>query len=63
MFHMPCYSRLELACLFGVRESTINGWVKNKDFPAPIKIGRIVRWRFSDVKPYLGELECPDLNA
>jgi predicted DNA-binding transcriptional regulator AlpA len=63
MHHMPAYSRLELACLFGVRESTINGWVRNGDFPEPVRIGKTVRWRCSDVMPYLGDMIPMNLEA
>lgn len=40
----------------GVSKSTIYGWARNGQFPAPVKIGsaeKISAWRASDIEAWL----------
>lgn len=43
-----------LAKHFGVNRATIWGWVRNGDFPAPIRLSpQTTRWRWSDVQKWV----------
>ena len=39
--------------LIGVSDKTIWQWVKNGDFPKPVKLGSITVWRLSDVQAWM----------
>lgn len=39
-----------LAAYFGVNRATIWGWVRNNDFPHPVRLSpQMTRWKWSDV--------------
>ena len=52
---------VELADLLGVAESTVRRWRHEWDWkhegPAPVKIGRTVRYRHEDVEAYIASCE------
>ena len=39
--------------IVGFKTSTIYKFIKTKNFPRPVKIGRSSRWRISDVNKWL----------
>jgi prophage regulatory protein len=43
----------EVTQIVGFKTSTIYKFIKTKNFPKPIKIGRSSRWKFSDVKKWI----------
>jgi excisionase family DNA binding protein len=48
----------EAGDLFGVSERTIAGWVKAKRMPAPIRLGRAVRWGYEELRAWVNA-GCP----
>ena len=46
----------EVSKIIGCGQSTIWRWVKDKTFPAPIKIGGSSRWREDQVFDFIGSL-------
>ncbi|MGE5609476.1 MAG: helix-turn-helix transcriptional regulator [Bacillota bacterium] len=40
---------IDLARMFKVRPKTIAAWTKRGLLPAPLKIGRLVRWKRADL--------------
>lgn len=50
--------RPEVEARTGLSRSTIYGWMKRGDFPAPVKLGtHLVAWRESDVTNWLESRE------
>lgn len=50
--------RPEVEDMTGLSRSTINDWMKHKDFPKPVRLGsRLVAWRESDLSEWLSERE------
>ena len=48
----------EILKFFGVTSETIKDWMKNKDFPKPIKPSSKTRlWRCSEIDDWLMEME------
>ena len=48
----------EILKFFGVTSETIKDWMKNKDFPKPIKPSSNTRlWRCSEIDDWLMEME------
>ena len=43
----------EVISMVGFKQSTIYKFIKTKNFPKPVKIGRSSRWKLSDVKKWL----------
>ena len=43
----------EVVEIVGFKQSTIYKFIKTKNFPKPVKIGRSSRWKLSDVKKWL----------
>jgi len=43
----------EVVNLVGFKTSTIYKFIKTRNFPEPIKIGRSSRWKLSDVNKWL----------
>ena len=43
----------EVTNIIGFKTSTIYKFIKTKNFPRPIKIGRSSRWKLSDVNKWL----------
>ena len=51
-------SRKEVEILLGgVSRSTIYRMIDTKVLPAPIKLGRLLRWRSEDIEAYLKTLK------
>ena len=43
-----------LAAHFGVNRATIWGWVRNGNFPSPIRLSpQVTRWRWSEVQEWV----------
>jgi len=56
----PLYNRKEAAKFLGVTEGTLAVWKTTKRYPLPvIKIGRLVRYRQSDLLKFLDERTDP----
>lgn len=51
----------EAADLFGVSEGTVFGWMKSGRMPAPIRIGRAVRWGYEELRAWVAA-GCPPQN-
>ena len=49
-------TRLQVAELLSVSERTVRRLVENGDLPAPVHIGRAVRWHECDVLDYVRRL-------
>ena len=47
----------QVATLFNVSRQTIRRWWAEGKIPAPIKIGRSLRWRESDIDAFIKEQE------
>ena len=47
----------DVAHMLGVEKATVRKMVKTGEFPEPIKIGKLIRWRADRVKEYLLEIE------
>jgi len=43
----------EVVEIVGFKTSTIYKFMKTRNFPKPVKIGRSSRWKLSDVKKWL----------
>ena len=43
----------EVAGIVGFKQSTIYKFIKTKDFPKPVKIGRSSRWKLSEINSWL----------
>jgi predicted DNA-binding transcriptional regulator AlpA len=55
----PDYASAEtLAHRLDCSKSTISGYVRRGLLPKPLKIGELVRWRWSDVESSISELEA-----
>jgi excisionase family DNA binding protein len=48
----------EAADLFGVSEGTVANWIKTERMPAPIRIGRAVRWGYEELRAWVNA-GCP----
>ena len=46
----------DILALTGLSRSTIYRLVKDGQFPAPIKIGKSIRWRTADVERHIASL-------
>ena len=49
------YSEKELAEILGLSRRTLQNWRQQKIGPMYIKLGRVVRYRHSDIEPYITE--------
>jgi len=47
----------EVAALVGLGVRTVWGLVAEKEFPRPVKVGRLSRWRRSAVEAWMDGLE------
>ncbi len=47
----------EVVNLVGFKTSTIYKFIKTRNFPEPIKIGRSSRWKLSDVNKWLEQFK------
>ncbi len=45
----------ELSQRLGVSQRAIWSWVERGEFPAPIELGRLRRWRLQDIERWLAE--------
>jgi len=43
----------ELASTLGVSLSTVHRWRTDSEFPAPIRLGKSIRWRLQEVETWL----------
>lgn len=51
------YRKRETAEIFGIAVSTLENWVRNKQFPKPLNLGgRCVGWLGSDILDHLNKL-------
>ena len=41
---------------FGISKETLFNWRKQNKFPAPIKIGRRLLWKKSDIDDYINKI-------
>lgn len=48
-------SAAEMLPYLPIKRSTLWKWVAQKKFPAPVKIGRLTRWRSEDVINWLSK--------
>jgi predicted DNA-binding transcriptional regulator AlpA len=39
-----------VAALFGIRRNTVLDWAQRGRLPKPIRIGRTIRWRHTDIE-------------
>lgn len=45
---------IALAAHFGVNRATIWGWVRNNDFPRPVRLSpQMSRWKWADVQQWV----------
>jgi prophage regulatory protein len=48
------YNGREVAAIFGVQISTIYSWMRNGEFPKPLRLGpRTVRWSGQQIMDYV----------
>lgn len=48
------YNGREVAAIFGVQISTIYAWMRNGEFPKPLRLGpRTVRWSGQQIMDYV----------
>jgi prophage regulatory protein len=46
----------EVCEMVGIKPSTLYLYIKEKHFPKPKKIGKLSRWKLSDVRRWIEEL-------
>ena len=49
----PLFSIVEVADYIGVVPGTIRNWVKKGEFPEPLSLGKLVKWRREDIEEWL----------
>jgi predicted DNA-binding transcriptional regulator AlpA len=42
--------------------STVHGYVRRGLLPKPLKLGDLVRWRWTDIERFIDELENPEMR-
>jgi excisionase family DNA binding protein len=53
--HLPLLTKEDVAALLKVQPRTINEWQRQGRFPAPVRLGRLRRWRRSDLDQFIIE--------
>ena len=57
-FDNPYQTRQELEKLFKVSPATIYRWIKEGNFPKPVRLGaNMVRWKASDIEAWMTDRE------
>ena len=57
-FNSPYQPRHQLAKLFKVSTATIYRWIKEGNFPKPVRLGaNMVRWKAVDIEAWLTDRE------
>ena len=57
-FDSPYQTRQELQKLFKVSPATIYRWIKEGNFPKPVRLGaNMVRWKVSDIEAWVTQKE------
>jgi len=57
-FDSPYQTRQELEKLFKVSPATIYRWIKEGNFPKPVRLGaNMVRWKASDIEAWMTDRE------
>jgi len=57
-FDSPYQTRQELENLFKVSPATIYRWIKEGNFPKPVRLGaNMVRWKASDIEAWMTDRE------
>ena len=46
----------EVSKMSGLKKSTIYSYIKKDKFPKPKKIGKLSRWKLSDIRNWMEEL-------
>ena len=58
-FDSPYQTRNQLEKLFKVSPATIYRWIKEGNFPKPVRLGaNMVRWKASDIEAWMTEREA-----
>ena len=57
-FDSPYQTRHQLEKLFKVSPATIYRWIKEGNFPKPVRLGaNMVRWKVSDIESWMTDRE------
>ena len=57
-FDSPYQTRQELEKIFKVSPATIYRWIKEGNFPKPVRLGaNMVRWKASDIEAWMTDRE------
>ena len=58
VFESPYQTRHQLEKLFKVSPATIYRWIKEGNFPKPVRLGaNMVRWKASDIEAWMTDRE------
>ena len=58
VFDSPYQTRHQLEKLFKVSPATIYRWIKEGNFPPPVRLGaNMVRWKASDIEAWMMQKE------